>query len=80
MNQNRQKVLDAIIGYIIKHQYPPSIREICDMTGLKSTSTVHGHIDRLLKEGLLETDHGIGAPRTLRVPGYKFVRKESGEK
>lgn len=70
----KEKVLKAVIEYIGEHQYPPSVRELCDITGLKSTSTIHRHINKLLEDGLLETDCGIGAPRALRVPGYKFVK------
>lgn len=70
----KEKVLNAIVEYISEHQYPPSVRELCEITGLKSTSSIHGYINNLLEEGLLETDCGIGAPRALRVPGYKFVK------
>ena len=70
----KQKVLNAIVGYISDHQYPPSVRELCDITGFKSTSSVHKYINKLLEEGLIETDCGIGASRALRVPGYKFVK------
>ncbi len=36
--------------------FPPSVREICESVGLKSTSTVHGHLKRLEKQGLLRRD------------------------
>ncbi|MCD8035793.1 MAG: transcriptional repressor LexA [Clostridiales bacterium] len=36
--------------------YPPSVREICDAVGLKSTSTVHGHLERLEKKGYIRRD------------------------
>lgn len=75
MTKSRQNVLNAIIDYITEHQYPPSVRDICDMTGLRSTATVHRHIEKLLKDGFLETDCGIGTPRALRVCGYKFVKE-----
>ncbi len=70
----KEKVLNAVIGYIAEHQYPPSARELCDITGLKSTSSINRYITKLLEEGKLETDCGIGASRALRVPGYKFVK------
>ena len=73
---SRQLVYDAIISYIEEHQYPPSIREICNITGIKSTSMVHNHIDRLMRDGLLETDCGFkSAARAIRVPGYRFVKE-----
>lgn len=36
--------------------YPPSVREICDAVGLKSTSTVHGHLARIEKKGYIRRD------------------------
>lgn len=75
-SDGRQRVLNAIIGYITEHQYPPTIREICDMTGLKSPSTVQIHISNLMRDGLLETDHEYGASRALRVPGHRFIKDD----
>ena len=49
-----------IYEYIKTHQeekgYPPSVREICEAVGLKSTSTVHGHLERLERKGLIRRD------------------------
>ena len=73
--KSREKVYGAIIDYINEHQYPPTLREICKMTGISSTNTVHHHIERLTLEGKLESDAGMGSPRALRVPGYKFVKE-----
>lgn len=70
----KEEVLNAITDYINEHQYPPTVRELCDITGLKSTCSIHGYINKLLEEGKLETDCGIGTSRALRVPGYKFVK------
>lgn len=70
----KEKILNAVIDYIAEHQYPPSMRELCGITGLKSTSSINRYITKLLEEGKLETDCGIGSPRALRVPGYKFVK------
>ena len=70
---------DAIVAYINEHQYAPTVRELCELTGMKSTSAVHSHITRLINDGYLETDHGIGAPRALRIPGYKLVKADNGE-
>lgn len=74
-NKVRQQLLESIIGYIKEHGYPPTIREMCVLSGLKSTSTVQAHIDRMINEGMLETDCDWkgGSARALRVPGYKFV-------
>ena len=69
-------ILQCIISYIEEHGYSPSYREICNMTRIKSTSSIQYHISKMLESGMLETDCGIGAARALRVPGYKFVKIE----
>ena len=70
----REKMLQSIIGYMEKHGYSPSFREIREMTGIKSTSTIQTHMEKLLKEGKIETDAGFNTPRAIRVPGYKFTK------
>lgn len=77
--ETRTKILDSIVSYIKEHGYSPTVREICDMTGLKSTASVQNHLVRMLKDGTIETDCGIGASRAIRVPGYKFVKIGSDE-
>lgn len=72
----REDILQAIIGYIEEHGYPPTFREIGEMTGLKSTSSVQHHMEILLEEGKIETDAGFNTPRAIRIPGYKFVKVE----
>ena len=67
---------DAIVAYINEHQYAPTVRELCKLTGMKSTATIHSHITRLINDGYLETD-ADGAPRALRIPGYKLVKTDS---
>lgn len=71
----REDMLQAIIGYIEEHGYPPSFREIGEMTGLRSTSSVQHHMEILLEEGKIETDAGFNTPRAIRIPGYKFVKE-----
>lgn len=53
---NQQRILAFIKSEIQAKGYPPSVREIGDAVGLKSTSTVHGHLVRLEKKGLLHRD------------------------
>ena len=52
-NETQAKILEYIETSSHINGYPPSVREICEATGLKSTSTVHGHLVRLEKKGLL---------------------------
>lgn len=65
----------AIIEYIQKHGYPPTVREIAKMTGYKSVSSVQGHLVKMFELGILETDEKLGASRAIRVPGCKFSSK-----
>ena len=70
MSNPRGDTQATIRAYIEKSTlqkgYPPSVREICEATGLKSTSTVHGHLIRLEKKGLLYRDSM--KPRAISVP------------
>lgn len=61
----QKKVYQYIKLHIEEHGYPPSVREICLAVGLKSTSTVHGHITRLKKKGLLKRDPS--KPRAIEI-------------
>lgn len=72
----RKDILEYIKQYIRQHSYPPSRREIGDGVGLRSTSSVQSHIDRMLADGILETDVEAGSPRALRVPGMRIVSQE----
>lgn len=72
----RQDILEYIKQYIRQHSYPPSRREIGDGVGLKSTASVQNHINRMLSEGILETDVEAGSPRALRIPGMRYVNTE----
>ena len=73
---NQQRILDFIKTEIQTKGYPPSVREIAQAVGLKSTSTVHGHLQRLEKRGLLHRD--AMKPRAMEVVGDpNFVRNNS---
>jgi len=50
------KILEFIKQEVALKGYPPSVREIGEAVGLKSTSTVHGHLRRLESKGLLVRD------------------------
>ena len=54
---NRQlDILSFIKNHFKDKGYPPSVREIGEAVGLQSTSTVHGHLDRLERKGLIRRD------------------------
>ena len=65
--QTRQRMYDAIVVYTQEHLYPPSIREIADMSGLKSTGSVHEHLKWLQAAGLIEIDYY--QPRCIKLDG-----------
>ena len=62
---NQQRILDYIKSEIELKGYPPSVREICQAVGLKSTSTVHAHLNHLEEQGLIRRDST--KPRALEV-------------
>ena len=72
--KNKELIKEKIIFYIKEHGYAPTVREICEMTNLKSTSSVQSYLCKMFEEGELETDAKIGASRAIRVPGYKYVK------
>lgn len=69
VQETQQAVYDFIVEYISENAYSPSIREICNGVGLKSTSTVHNHLRRLSDDGLIQFLEG--KRRTIRVPALE---------
>lgn len=66
LNYLRERMQDGV---------PPTVREICNATGLKSTSTVHAHLKTLEENGYISRDAGLnraihidGGERTCQVP------------
>ncbi|MFD2612143.1 transcriptional repressor LexA [Paenibacillus gansuensis] len=65
---NRQMaILDFIKNEVRDKGYPPSVREIGEAVGLASSSTVHGHLDRLEKKGMIRRDPT--KPRAIEILG-----------
>jgi repressor LexA len=56
VSYRQQAILDFIKNEVKSKGYPPSVREIGEAVGLASSSTVHGHLDRLEKKGLIRRD------------------------
>lgn len=61
----RKTILDYITNYIQLHGYSPSFRESGDSVNLKSTSSVHTQLQKMLETGELETDAPPGTPRAI---------------
>lgn len=68
-NYRQDKILEFIRSEVERRGFPPSVREICDAMGIKSTSTVHGHLRRLENRGLLVRDPT--KPRAIEVVGMQ---------
>lgn len=56
ISKRQQDILQFIKQQVKSKGYPPSVREIGEAVGLASSSTVHGHLDRLEKKGLIRRD------------------------
>ncbi|MBS6509673.1 MAG: transcriptional repressor LexA [Paraclostridium bifermentans] len=54
LSKSQTKILETIILKINEDGYPPSVREICITVGLKSTATVHGHLNKLEELGYIK--------------------------
>ncbi len=65
LSPRQQRIMDYIRAYVREHGYPPSVREIGESVGLRSSSTVHGHLARLESKGFLRRDPS--KPRTIEV-------------
>lgn len=58
-------ILNCIENFTKENGYPPTIRELCKLSGIKSTSTVHDNIKKLTKEGYIVNDPT--KPRTIML-------------
>ncbi|MGL5416995.1 MAG: transcriptional repressor LexA [Clostridium sp.] len=65
LKEKQGQIYEFLKTYTENKGYPPSVREICEAVGLKSTSTVHGHLKRLEKKGLIRRDPT--KPRALEI-------------
>lgn len=50
------QIYDYIKEHLLEKGYPPSVRDICEAVGLKSTSTVHSYLGMLEKRGMIRRD------------------------
>lgn len=74
---NKQKeILEYIKDSILAKGYPPAVREICEAVNLKSTSSVHSHLETLEKNGYIRRDPT--KPRAIEIcdDSFQMVRTE----
>jgi repressor LexA len=72
----QKEILEFIKSEILKKGYPPSVREICEAVHLKSTSSVHSHLETLEKNGYIRRDPT--KPRTIEImdDSFQMLRHE----
>lgn len=66
----QQEILDFMKARILEKGYPPSVREICEAVNLKSTSSVHAHLETLEKNGYIRRDPA--KPRAIEIMDTAF--------
>ena len=56
ITQKQSEILEYIKKEILSKGYPPTVRDICTAVELKSTSSVHAHLETLEKNGYIRRD------------------------
>ncbi len=56
LTDRQQAVLDVLRSHTAEHGYPPTVREIGEVLGMASSSTVHSHLAALERAGIIERD------------------------
>lgn len=76
ISAKQQEILEYIKETILKKGYPPSVREICEAVHLKSTSSVHSHLETLERNGYIHRDPT--KPRTIEIIDdcFNLTRRE----
>ena len=72
----QKEILDYLKAQIINRGFPPAVREICEAVHLKSTSSVHSHLESLEKNGYIRRDPS--KPRAIEIIDdcFQTIRKE----
>jgi len=70
ITEKQNMILQYIKSEILSKGYPPSVREICNAVGLKSTSSVHAHLESLEKNGYIHRDPT--KPRAIEIVDDDF--------
>ena len=76
ITQKQQEILEYIKDTILRKGYPPSVREICEAVHLKSTSSVHSHLETLERNNYIRRDPT--KPRTIEIIDdcFNLTRRE----
>ena len=71
ISDKQKQILEYIKQEILNKGYPPTVRDICDAVGLKSTSSVHSHLESLEKNGYIRRDPT--KPRAIEIIDDNFI-------
>ena len=76
ITDKQREILEYIKEMILKKGYPQAVREICEAVHLKSTSSVHSHLESLEKNGYIRRDPT--KPRTIEIldDDFALTRRE----
>ena len=76
ISAKQREILEYIKSEILSRGYPPAVREICEAVNLKSTSSVHSHLETLEKNGFIRRDPT--KPRAIEIcdDNFQMVRTE----
>ena len=76
ISSKQQEILDYIKNEILNSGFPPAVREICEAVHLKSTSSVHSHLEALEKNGYIRRD--ATKPRAIEIidDNFNLARRE----
>ena len=77
ISQKQSEILEYMKNEILNRGFPPSVREICEAVHLKSTSSVHSHLETLAKNGYIRRDPT--KPRAIEIvdDNFNLVRRET---
>ena len=77
ISKKQSEILEYIKNEILNRGFPPSVREICEAVNLKSTSSVHSHLETLEKNGYIRRDPS--KPRAIEIvdDNFNLVRRET---
>lgn len=72
----QKEILEFMKNEILSKGYPPAVREICEAVNLKSTSSVHSHLETLEKNGYIRRDPA--KPRAIEIvdDNFNLTRRE----
>ena len=76
ISDKQREILEYIKSEILKKGYPPTVRDICEAVHLKSTSSVHSHLETLEKNGYIRRDPT--KPRAIEIidDNFNLTRRE----